>query len=72
MERTDRTEKKNCPLCRGEGTLLFWTPMLRKDFFVFEERTEDCPLCDAYGHVQIIQDHEHQRTNRKKGNIHPG
>jgi hypothetical protein len=54
-------DKRICPLCMGEGSLTFWSPNLRNGFFVFEDTIEDCPLCEADGHIHVIREYEHER-----------
>lgn len=61
-----------CPLCRERGFLKFEVPILRNSIFMYEIEIDDCPLCEAYGLVEIKEDTKDERgaTDNREGDFH--
>ena len=61
-----------CPLCKEKGFLKFEVPVLRRSVFRYEIQIDDCPLCEAYGLIEIKEDtrDEHRETDNTEGDLH--
>ena len=62
-----------CPVCLEDGILKFEVVVLKDKIFKRETRIDDCPLCDAFGYIEIIEDkrNEHRTRDNREGDIHP-
>lgn len=59
-----------CPVCQGSGYMPVVKVVKRGVLFVKIVAQDYCPLCYCSGRVTVLSNHEHERRNRKKGNIY--
>ena len=61
-----------CPVCKEAGILKFDIIVLKDKYFQYEKKIEDCPLCNAFGYIEVIEDKNEQRIgDNKEGDIYP-
>ena len=66
----------DCPVCEHSsqpGIIKYFGYAFKNHMIVYKEKVDDCPLCDAYGRIQITETTDvSRRSNTGEGDFHPG